>query len=199
MARRHERIERWELPDDNDRWQSIRAADAYLRVRVGLNAKYRAAVFDKRGHIFENDLIKAYKEWQKDPSTLKSVLLQYGDSGDPLDVQLHAKDLDRSADESFLKPTIEVTVKGADAAEVHGLAQESIHKAKQAPVVPKVEVPQANLATPPAHAAVMPHLTDHIARQPSRLSAAMNHPYAVQIVGGLIATLLATFLILWLA
>jgi len=196
VVRTHERIETWDLPVANDRWESIRAADAYLRLRIGLSERYQAAVFDERGHIFEVDLHKAYTEWQKEPSTLKSVLLSYADTTRPLSAQLHAKDLDHASGDIF-KPLLEVRVKGADAAEVRGVAQEAIEKAKQGLVVPRIDVPQATLAGTPRQA-VMPDLTADVARSPSRVSTVMNHQWVIGLGVTVIGSVIATLIVLWI-
>src|SRR5680860_1586039 len=78
MARTHQRIERWDLPADGDQWEAIRAADAYLRRRLGVGKKCHAGVFDARGQIYENDLHMAYEEWQQESSPLRGVVVSYG-------------------------------------------------------------------------------------------------------------------------
>lgn len=197
MARTHERVERWDIPPETDHWDSIRAADAYLRLRIGLDEEYTAAVYDERGQIFEDDLFKAYKEWQKDPSTLKSVVILYGHTARPLSAQLVAKDLQHPAVGGTWKPSLDVTVKGTDVAEVHGIAQEAVRKAKRGLEMPKIEVPEVALPMAPTRAEI-PDVSEHVALTPSRLNVVVNHPYAVQIIGGLIVGLILLTLTLWL-
>lgn len=80
MGRTHESVEQWEFPEGTNVWEAVRAADAYVRLRVGLDKSYQAGVFDGRGHIFEDDLHKAYAGWQEQSSPLKSVVVSYGDT-----------------------------------------------------------------------------------------------------------------------
>lgn len=203
MARTHERIETWDIPADRDQWESIRAADAYLRLQIGLREKCHAAVFDERGQIFEDDLFKAYTEWQKDPSMLKSVVISYADTTKPLSAQLHAKDLQQPPEADLFKPTLEVTVRGTDPAEVHGTAQEAVHKAKQGLAVPKIEVPKIEMRKVDLPESVeRPPASDipfaDLAPQPSRASQVINHPWMIATGSALIAGLIILILTLWL-
>lgn len=201
MARSHENTETWKIPSDKDQWESIRAADAYLRIRVGLKRRTNAMVFDERGNISEDTLHKCYEEWREESSPLKSVVCFYGDSTDPLSAQLHAKDLDHDPDveSAWLIPTIDVRVRGEDAAEVRGIALEAIEKAQQGIVVPPIPVPDIDLAAGGHHVRpAQPDVSPHLASPPSRLSVITSHQWFVGIVTGLIvAAIVAGVAWLW--
>jgi hypothetical protein len=100
--------------------------------------------YDQRGSINEDSLHQCYVEWQQESRSLKSVVVFYGDTTDNLSAQLHAKDLDNEPVSGPWKPTLEVTVRGSDPAEVRGIAQEAAEKAEQGIVVPLVEVPEVS-------------------------------------------------------
>lgn len=191
MARTHQRIERWDLPADRDQWEAIRAADDYLRRRLGVGKRCHAGVFDARGQIFENDLHLAYEEWQQESSPLKSVVVSYGDSTEDLYAQLHAKDLDRPAENDWWTPKLEVTVNGTDAAEVRGIAQEAIEKAEQGIVMPRIEVTDLQSGTPqPRGVQPMANPFEQLGGgSPTLASRIFNHPWAVGIGTGLVVAL----------
>jgi len=199
MARTHERIERWEIPADKDQWEAVRAADAYLRVRIGVNKNCGATVYDQRGSISEDSLHKCYVEWQQESTPLKSVVIFYESTTDDLSAQLHAKDLDKRPDSGLWKPTLEVTVRGSDSAEVRGIAQEAAEKAEQGIVLPRIEVPEVELA---AHGHVerptLPDLSEHIAAPTSGLGKFMNHPWVYSTGAAIIAGLVILALTIWL-
>ena len=199
MARTHERIEKWDIPADKDQWEVVRAADAYLRVRIGLNTNCHAAVYDQRGSINEDSLHKCYVEWRQESSPLKSVVIFYGDSTDSLSAQLHAKDLDNELASGLWKPTLEVTVRGNDAAEVRGIAQEAAEKAKAGLLAPRIEVPQVELA---AHAHVerptLAGISEDIGAPSSGFTKVMNHPWVYSTGAALIAGLVILALTIWL-
>lgn len=199
MARTHEHIEKWVIPADKDQWEVVRAADAYLRVRIGLKTNCHAAVYDQRGSISEDGLDKCHVEWQRESSPLKSVVIFYGDTTDSLSAQLHAKDLDNGLASGLWKPNLEVTVRGDDAAEVRGIAQEAVEKAKGGFDAPRMRLPQLEQA---AHAHVerptLVGLSEKIAAPTSGFTKVMNHPWVYSTGTALIAGLVILALTIWL-
>lgn len=197
MTRTHERIEKWDIPADKDHWDVIRAADAYLRVRLGLGKKCHAGVFDARGSISEDTLHKSFKRWQEESKPLKGVVVSYGNTTDALHAQLHGKDLDREPENEWWHPVLEVTVRGEDPAEVRGIAEEAIEKAQQGIVMSRIEVPEVHLAKQPRQA-LLPDVSEHMAQPASRFRTVVNHQWVVGIGVTVIGTVIGTLLILWI-
>ena len=133
----------------------------------------------------------AYEEWQQESSPLKSVVVSYGDSTEDLYAQLHAKDLDRPAENDWWTPKLEVTVNGTDAAEVRGIAQEAIEKAEQGIVMPRIEVTDLQSGTPqPRGVQPMANPFEKLGGgSPTLASRIFNHPWAVGIGTGLVVAL----------
>lgn len=188
--------ESWEIPDGTDQWAAIRAADAYLRVRLGLGKRCHAGVFDERGHIFEPTLTAAHREWEKERAPLKSVVISYGNTTEDLYANLEAENLLESPDAILLRPRIRIAVNGIDAAEVRGIGLEAMDKAKRGILIPTVEIPEIDTLTPPhvAPAAPLPNLSEYLASEPEALSEPslwrklLNAALAQQILAGLAVT-----------
>lgn len=199
MARTHECIEKWAIPDDKDLWEVVCAVDAYLRGRIGLDTHCHAAVFDQRGSIFEDSLHKCHVEWQRESSPLKSVVVSYGHMTDGLSAQILARGLNNGPATGLESPTLEVTVRGHDAAEVRGIAQEAVETAQRGFDVPHIELPQLELA---ARAHVEgPRLaspSENTATPSSRFTKVMNHPWVYSTGAALIAGLVLLALTIWL-
>lgn len=202
MARTHEQVENWDFPAGTDYWNSIRAADAYLRVRLGLGQRCHVAVFDSRGYISEDTLSKAYREWENERNPLLSVLISYRDSTtEHLYAALHAQNLNNESDASFSRPLLSITVYGADAAEVRGVGLEAMDKAKRGVVVPIVDVP--DIAPPTVvRPEPLPDLTERLtseraasvhSAQPGRIHQVLNNSWVIGIGVTVIAGLVLAF------
>ena len=187
MARTHEQDELWEIPAGTDQWEAIRAADAYLRVRIGLSKWGKAAVFDDRGHIFESTLAEAYREWEKERNPLKGVIISYGDRTEGLYAELQAQDLQHEPGAIVLRPYLRITVNGNDAAEVRGIGLEAMDKAKRGIVMPVVEIPSVEdlITTPVVRAEPLPDVSEYLASGPSLWQKFLNVDLAQQIFAGL--------------
>lgn len=201
MARTFEQIESWDFPADTDHWNAIRAADAYMRVRLGLGRRCHAGVFDTRGQIFEKTLTDAYREWEKEQNPLTSVVISYGDSTEDLYAQLHAQDLQEESDAMIMRPRLRITVNGIDAAEVRGIGMEAMDKAKRGIVMPVVEIPDVDSLVPTqvVRADPLPDVGEYLASEstPSRWDRVVHvlrDPWVVTIVGGVIVVLIAALL-----
>ncbi len=190
MGRTHESVEQWEFAEGTNVWEAVRAADAYMRLRVGLGKSCHAAVFDGRGHIFEDDLNKAYAGWQEQSSPLKSVVVSYGDTTDNLRAQLHAMNLDDEPDDSVCRPRLKVTVNGADAAAVRGIALEAIEHAQKRLITPSIQVPEIVTPEQPRHAAI-----NNVPGYLSWLRTIINHPWVLVVVGTTIATVVGGLIV----
>lgn len=193
MGRTHESVERWEFPEGTNVWEATSAADAYVRLRVGLDKRCHAGVFDGRGNIFEDDLQKAYTGWQEQSSPLKSVVVSYGDTTDDLYAQLHAMDLDEP-DDSVWRPRLKVTVNGADAAEVRGIALEAIEHAQKGLTMPSIEGPEIVTPEQPRRTS-----TSKVPEHASRVRTIINNPWVLLIVGTTTATVIAGLILAWIS
>lgn len=193
MGRTHESVEQWEFPEGTNVWEAVRAADAYVRLRVGLDKSYQAGVFDGRGRIFEDDLNKAYAGWQEQSSPLKGVVVSYGDTTENLHARVHAMNLDAESDDSVWRPRLEVTVNGADAAAVRGIALEAIEHAQRGLITPSIEVSEIVRPERPPSAAIS-KAPEHV----SRVRTIVHHPWVLGIAGMIIAAVIAGLILAWI-
>lgn len=196
MGRTHESVEQWKFSEGTNVWEAVRAADAYLRLRVGLDKSCQAGVFDDRGRIFEDDLYKAYAGWQEQSSPLKSVVVSYGATTNNLHARLHAMNLDAESDDRVWSPRLEVTVNGADAAAVRGIALEAIEHAQRGLITPSIEISEISEIVRPERP--RPAATSKAPEHASLVSKIINHPWVLLIVGTIIASVIAGLILAWI-